>query len=380
MGNEAKGRMILLVAGLATFFLMGALQAVYGPALPVLARETGRSISSVSVLFTVHWIGAAAGVAAMFALGNRLTPRILVLSLACGAALLGAGQGWAVTLAGAFLAGLGQGCAAVVFNPRLLVLFGRRGPAMLSLINALFGAGAILAPLAFVAVGGAYGLVFLALAVALVVVALGAQDVGRAPPTLPASPLRPDWVILALGAFGVGFEACLIGLGPTALIRAGAGESHAAEMLSAFFVAFLLARIALTLAAHLIAPMLLFVLSVAGIAVCMAAAAVLPPDWLFVLSGAFAATIFPGYFVEGMARMGNGPRVSPLIVAGGLAGGIVMPWLLARLVEGMGPLGFFIVMAVMAAGVTLAALAALLLRPVAQLGAITAGSADGPAV
>ncbi|MFN7051375.1 MAG: MFS transporter [Gemmobacter sp.] len=362
MSDEAKGRMILLAAGMATYFLMGALQAVYGPALPVLSRETGRSISEVSMLFSVHWIGSAAGVAAMFALGNRMTPRLSVLSLACGAGLLGAGLGWSVTLLGAGLAGLGQGCAAVVFNPRLLALFGRRGPAMLSLINALFGAGAILAPLAFVAVGGAYGLVFLALGAALLVVVLGAQDVGRAPPAQSASALRPDWVILGLGAFGIGFEASLIGLGPTALIRAGASEAHAAELLSAFFVAFLLARVALTLGAHLIAPFLLYLISVAGVAGCMAAAVVLPPDWLFVLAGAFAATIFPGYFVEGMVRMGNGARVAPLVVAGGLAGGIVMPWVLARLVEDMGPRGFFAVMAGLALAVTLTAGLVLLLR------------------
>ncbi|MFD1808143.1 hypothetical protein ACFSHQ_08255 [Gemmobacter lanyuensis] len=45
----------------------------------------------------------------------------------------------------------------------------------------------------------------------------------------------------------------------------------------------------------------------------------------FVLSGAFAATIFPAYFVEGVARMGSGPRVAPLIIAGGWWGASACP-------------------------------------------------------
>ncbi len=355
MSDESKGRMVLLVAGMATFLLMGALQAIYGPALPVLARETGRDLAEVSILFTVHWVGSAGGVAAMFALGPRVTPRRVVLILALGALLLGAGLGWNAMLAGAVASGFGQGCAAVVFNPRLLAAFGRRGPAMLSLINAVFGAGAIVAPLAFVAVGGAYGLVFLSLAAALAVVAVGAQDVARVAPSDRGHGLRPDLAILAFGAMGIGLEASLIGLGPAALVRSGVSETHAAELLSAFFLAFLLARLALTVTAHLIAPFRLYLLSVAGVAASMAAALILSPGLMFVLSGAAAATIFPGYFVAATARMGSDPRVSPLIVAGGLVGGIGMPFALARLAPMLGERGFFLVLALLATAVLVAA-------------------------
>lgn len=362
MTEMQKGRIQLLLAGMATFFLMGALQAVYGPALPVIARETGRAVADVSILFTVHWVGSAAGVAAMFALGRRMTPRMLVAVMALGAVLLGLGWGWPVTLLGASLAGFGQGCAAVVFNPRLLALFGRRGPAMLSMINAIFGAGAILAPLAFVMMGGAYGLVFLAVGVALLIVAAGAQDVGRPPVETSTAPLRADWAILAFGAFGIGFEAVLIGLGPSALVRNGYSEAAAAEFLSAFFMAFLLARTVLTFAAHRIAPFTLYALSISGVAVSMLLALALPPGWPFVVAGAFASLIFPAYFVEGMARMGHGPRVSPLIIAGGLVGGIGMPFVLARVAEVMGPNGLFLLLAGLASATAVVALIVLIQR------------------
>ncbi len=360
--GPVAGRNLLLWVGLLTFLLMGGLQAVYGPALPMLARETGRALAEVSVVFTVHWLGSAAGVAASFALGTRMTPRVVVLALACGAGLLGSGLGWPVTLVGAALSGFGQGGAAVVFNPRLLTAFGARGPAMLSLINAIFGAGAIVAPMALVWLGGAYGLVFLALAVGFAVLAFAAQDSARAPLPEGGPGFQPDWAILGFGACGIGLEAALIGLGPAALVRGGATEAQGAEAMSAFFVAFLAARMVQTAIAHRIAPFTLYTLSVAGVALSMALATLLPPMWLFVVSGACAATIFPSYFVEAVRRMGTSPRVSPAIIAGGLVGGISLPFILARVTETMGPRGFFQVMAVLAAVVAVAAIGALVTR------------------
>lgn len=41
MEMTARDRGVLLAAGMAVFVLMGAVQAVYGPALAVIARETG---------------------------------------------------------------------------------------------------------------------------------------------------------------------------------------------------------------------------------------------------------------------------------------------------------------------------------------------------
>lgn len=360
MTEAAKGRMQLLGVSLVLFTLMGALQAIYGPALPMLARETGRPLAEVSVVFTVHWVGSAAGVGVMFLLGPRITPRVVAMALMLGAGLLGSGLGWGVTLAGASLAGFGQGCAAVVFNPRLLSVFGARGPAMLSLINAIFGAGAIVGPLVLVLVGGAFGLVFLSLAVAFALLLPVAQDLGWAKLASGQAPFRPDPAILAFGACGIGFEAALIGLGPAALVRSGATETQGAEAMSAFFMAFLLARLALTFVAHRIAPMVLYLFSVAGVALCMGLALWMPPYWPYVLSGGFVALVFQAYFVEATLRMGQNPRVSPAIIAGGLCGGISLPFVLAQVTEAMAPGGFFLLMAVMSALVTCVALVSLM--------------------
>jgi MFS transporter, FHS family, glucose/mannose:H+ symporter len=52
---------------------------------------------------------------------------------------------------GIVIFGMGYGIATVVFNPRVLRAFGAKGPSMVSLLNAMFAVGAIVAPLGFVA-------------------------------------------------------------------------------------------------------------------------------------------------------------------------------------------------------------------------------------
>ena len=61
----------------------------------------------------------------------------------------------------------------------------------------------------------------------------------------------------------VGLEACLIGLGPTALIQAGETEATSARLLSLFFVAFLAARMALVFAAQYIPSFTLYAVAMA---------------------------------------------------------------------------------------------------------------------
>lgn len=346
----------LLFAGMATFILMGAGQSLYGPAVPVFARDFGLSLSGASGVISAHWVGCFIGVGAMFAAGHLATPRRLLLVMALGAALMAVGWGWAVTLAGALVFGMGYGCATVLFNPRFLAAFGARGPAMLSLLNATFGIGAIIAPLVFVALHSQPGLSFALVAGLAALVLIGASDDGKVAPEAGAQGgVRPDWAILAFGAVGVGMEACLIGLGPAALLRVGETEAAAAGLLSAFFVAFLAARVMLTFCAHLIAPFSLYMLALAGMALCLLGGAVVAPALFYVPAGAFASMVFPGYFVEAARRMGRDARVAPVVIGAGLIGGISAPLLLAQALDRAGDRAFFWLLGGIAAVVLLLA-------------------------
>lgn len=355
----------LLFAGIFTFALMGAGQSLYGPALPAFAREFGLTVAQVGWVVSALWIGSALGVALMFFRGRHVTPRHALGVMIVGSGIVASGIGWWPTLAGSVIFGMGYGISTVVFNPRVLRAFGAKGPSMVSLLNAMFAVGAIAAPLAFVAIGSDPHLAFGAVAVLAAVIWLGAGTSGREEEEagrVATKPYRFRAGLLCFGVVCIGVEACLIGLGPTALITAGASEETAARALSGFFVAFLIARTALVFVAHLVPPFAIYAGAMTGAAVCALGAVVLPAVPFFMAMGAFAGLFFPGFFVTASRVMGDDPRVTPTIIAAGLVGGISSPVILGWLVAGMGERGFFQIMA----GVTLvtAVVAIALLRRV----------------
>lgn len=360
----------LLFAGVFTFILMGAGQSLYGPALPAFARDFGLTVAQAGWLVSALWIGSATGVALMFFRGRGVTPRHALGTMAVGAALIAAGPGWWGTLLASVIFGTGYGISTVVFNPRVLKAFGAKGPSMVSLLNAMFAVGAIAAPLVFVAIGSSPRLAFGMVALLCALIWAFAGTSGRAEEAGTAAATRPyrlRLVILGFGTIAIGIEACLIGLGPTALIRAGATEAQAAQALSAFFVAFLLARSALVFTAHLIPSFLIYAGAMIGAALCAVAATLLPPVPFFVGIGLFGGLFFPGFFVTAVRQMGDDPRVTPTIIAAGLVGGISSPVILGTLVDGMGDRGFFQIIAVVT--VLTSATAILLARRMLRLAA-----------
>lgn len=368
MRQLLKANAGLLAAGIATFMLMGAGQALLGPALPVFARDFGLSDGTAGLVVSAFWIGCAIAVGGMYLRGRRITPRHGLAVIALGAALMAAGLGWWGTLLGAAVFGAGYGTCTVVFNPRVLKAFGGHGTAMLSLLNATFGLGAIASPLAFLALGQSPTLAFGACAIAAALIWLAAGPAGRTGAASdtqgPLSPFRPRFGFLLFAVFGIGLEAALIGLGPTALIAAGEPEARAAALLSGFFAAFLGARVLLVFTAHLIDPFRLYTGAMAGAAVLALVAALSSPALGFVALGFCAALFFPSFYVAATRLMGDDPRVAPLIIAAGLVGGIFGPVLLGSVMGHLGERGFFWLALGIAVPVTLAALATLRRMPV----------------
>jgi len=357
-----KTNLALLLVGVTSFVLMGAGQSLYGPALPAFSRAFDISLGTAGLLVSAHWVGCALGVAAMFIWGRMITPRVVVVAMTLGAALIATRLGWGVTLVGAIVFGAGYGGATVVFNPRVLRAFGVRGPAMLSLLNATFGIGAIGAPLVFVALGNNPALTFSVFAVFGAIIVAAAGAVGKAETSSNSTstlPFRPHWPILSFGMVAISIEACLIGLGPSALIKAGETEVEAAQLLSAFFIAFLVARVMLIFVAHRIASFTLYTLAVIGACLSALSAAMWLPGPSFIAMGIFAGLFFPSEYVTAARKMGDDPRVAPTIIAAGLVGGIFAPLVLAPLLEIMDERGFFWAIAAITGALGLAALASL---------------------
>lgn len=368
MRELLKTHAALLFAGVASFILMGAGQSLYGPVLPAFSRAFGLDVSTVGLLVSAHWVGCAAGVGAMFLAPTKIGPRHVLAAMLVGALLLAWGANFSIALAGGFLFGAGYGAATVVFNPRVLRAFGPRGPAMLSLMNAAFGIGAIIAPLGYVALNSNPAPTFAICAALIAVVWLLAGRAGENSATAPpsaAAPFAPHWPILIFHGLAIAIEACLIGLGPTALIRAGVAEVRAAELLSAFFIGFLLARLILTFIAHRLD---VFGVGATALTLCGIAslfAATISPSAGFVVMGLCAGVFFPTIYVAASGTMQGHPRTAVAIIAAGMVGGIFAPLILSPLLPYMGDVGFFWVFGVLALAMGAAgfALRATLLAP-----------------
>ena len=348
MRELLKANAGLLIAGLATFVLMGAGQSLYGPALPAFSRLFSVTIATAGLLVSAHWIGCAIGVGGMFFVGPRVSPRHVLLMMGIGAAVIATGAGWWTTVLGAVIFGIGYGCATVVFNPRILRAFGERGTAMLSLLNATFGIGAIAAPLVFVALGNNPATTFAICAGMAAVIWLGAGPASKSDTiteTGAEKAYQLQLPILGFGLLAVGLEAILIGLGPAALIAAGETEVHAAELLSVFFLAFLASRVGLVFVAHILPSFSLYILAIAGTFISALTAVFFDAGTSFVTMGAFAGIFFPSFYVTAARKMGESPRVAPTIIAAGLVGGIAAPLLLSPWLGALGARGFFWVVA-----------------------------------
>lgn len=357
-----RTKYLLLATGIAGFVLLGLAQAVFGPVLPVYSRVFGLEISSVGWVLSVFWAGSLTAVGAVYLAPATLGPKTGLIAAAAGTALLALMSNWAVVLVGAALFGFGYGVIAAVWNPRVLAAFGPRGPAMMSLMNALFTLGAIAAPQMFLVLGqepSAVFWVFTAYAGAILLATLAMGDT-RAAPAASGSDGRIDWSILGFACLGIGLESSLVGLGPTGLVKAGATPEQAAKLLSLFFIAYLVARLSLVLIAHRIAPFAIYVAAVILLSALTLAALMGETAFWFPFMGFACGYIFHGEYLTGLRRMGGTTRVSALLLAAGMAGAIVMPVVISQALGGLGRLGFFQI--ILAIALTLAVLGALSLR------------------
>lgn len=331
----------LLIAGHATFILMGAAYALYGPALPIYRDMFGLAAGAAGLMVSAHWVGAFAAVAAQMA-NVRFTERHALGLLAAGAAIIAAQPGWAVMVLGAAVLGAGYGLCATLYNRRYLIEFGARGPAMVGVVNAVFGVGAIAAPLVLVALGNVPMPVFAGVAVLMLAVLPIARP-GPAEARQGADPLRlrPEMVLAALT---IGCEALSTGLGPTGLVGRGLGQAAAGTWTSAFFIAFMAGRISLYWVADRVPARRLLRVALAGLALASIAALVLPGPG-YVAAGLFTGLLFPSLFVVASGAMGSSQRATSTIIISGLAGGIVMPALFGGLIALVGAAVLFALLA-----------------------------------
>ncbi|MFJ1967960.1 MFS transporter [Streptomyces sp. NPDC087903] len=346
-----------VLASCVGFVLIGALQALYGPAIPALREEFGLTPSAAGLGLSAHFVGGVAGVLLFDRLYGRIGNRRILgasyLLMAVGAAGFALAPTWPTALATALLAGLGFGGIDYGLNQLFATGFGDRSAAMLNILNAHFGVGAILGPVLIGVVGAEhYPAVFLAFAVANLPLLLCLRGVRDRPPTpardLPAPAAGGGQVLgrslgsvlavfVALYVLHVGIEAGVGGWEPTHLETVGYGSGVAATATSVYWLMmtagrFLVAPIALRFSAQAI-----ITVSCVGMTVCLLLASVRElAAYAYAGVGLFIAPIFPTGLPWLNRAAPRARRAGALVIAASMVGGVAAGPLLGRAIEGAG--------------------------------------------
>ncbi|MFC5143234.1 MFS transporter [Streptomyces aureoversilis] len=344
-----------VAASCAGFVLIGALQSLYGPAIPALREEFGLTPSAAGLALSAHFVGGVTGVLLFNRIHGRTGNRVLLGSsyalMALGSAAFAFAPVWPVALVAALVTGLGFGGIDYGLNQLFAVGFGHRSTAMLNVLNAHFGIGAVAGPALIGLLGpDRYPVVFLAfaaLAAALVLFLKGVGDkdpaaagAATAPGGPPRAPGRNGRAVLLLGAFvllyvvHVGVEAGVGGWEPTHLETVGYGAATAASATSVYWLMLTAGRfLVVPLAVRLSEPVIV-VVSCAGMTVCAAAAAApgLAP-YAYAGVGLFIAPVFPTALPWLNRTVPTARRAAAYVIAASMVGGVAAGPALGRAIE-----------------------------------------------
>jgi MFS transporter, FHS family, glucose/mannose:H+ symporter len=142
---------LLTLTGFGSFTVVAALVAMYGPSLPELQLEFSLNEASAGLIVSSHFLGTFIGTLASAFLQTSLTLRfrflLATLLIASSSWLLALTPDWTLFLLAAGLRGFGAGVLFTDINGLFATGFGVRSTAMLSLVNAAYGAGSFLGPI-----------------------------------------------------------------------------------------------------------------------------------------------------------------------------------------------------------------------------------------
>ncbi|MDQ0686254.1 FHS family glucose/mannose:H+ symporter-like MFS transporter [Streptomyces achromogenes] len=362
-----------VVASCFGFVLIGALQALYGPSIPALREEFGLSPSAAGLGLSAHFAGGVVGVLLFDRrfgrTGNRRILAVAYLLMAAGAAGFALAPDWPFAILAALLAGIGFGGIDYGLNRLFATGFGRRSTAMLNILNAHFGVGAILGPAVIGAVGSEhYPALFLAFALAnlpLLFCLRGVKDHTPQPAfadtgaaatasaaTASADSVSPDTggttpvgaalrsvlaVFVTLYVLHVGIEAGVGGWEPTHLESVGYGAGAAATATSVYWLMMTLGRFLAAPVALRFSAQAIITVSCAGMTACLLLAAI--PDvapYAYAGVGLFIAPIFPTG-LPWLSRVAPGARrAGAIVMAASMLGGVAAGPALGKIIEWSG--------------------------------------------
>lgn len=337
-------------AGFAIFVLLGAVQAMYGPSIPALRADFHLSAPVAGLLLSAQFWGAVIGVVAYGAARTYVSTAwrlgIAMSSVLFGCGLLGFAANWPMALGAALAIGIGSGALIVALNTVFATGFGRRSTAMVNLLNAAYGGGAVLGPVGVaVAPNNSFRPVFLAAALSALLLVLPAL---RMPQTEIADG-GVSWpqgrravavlaVFLLIFLLYDGLESDIGGWAATQLRFNGFSGAAAANITALFWGALTVGRIVLAPVTQRFAPHHLLTLQLLAVAVVMVLAhrSDLVPA-AYTVTGLLLAPIFPVLFVWVQRTFPLVRSAASLVLFAALCGGAAFPPLVGKLIGATSP-------------------------------------------
>jgi len=339
------------VASCVGFVLIGMIQALYGPAIPGLRHQFGLSPSAAGLGLSLHFAGGVAGVLAFNAIHSRISNRALLVwgygLMAVGGAGFALAPNWPLALAAAFLCGLGFGGIDYGLNQLFAVGFGNRSTAMLNVLNAHYGVGAVLGPVLVAWLGPddypyAFGV---CAALAAVLAFAGSSGVRTRVSDDP--PARTGGVGLGLSRVLVGFlvlyilnvavEASVGGWEPTHLETVGYTAAVAASATSVYWLMMTAGRFLVVPITLRYSPERILAVCAVGMTVCLLLTlvkGVAPVAYAGV--GLFIAPVFPTGLSWLNRALPQAERAGAWVMAASNVGGVAAPPLLGVGIEAAG--------------------------------------------
>ncbi|MER6121283.1 MFS transporter [Streptomyces sp. NPDC001795] len=349
--TSAAGRLFSRPAAVAScvgFVLIGMLQALYGPAVPGLRPEYGLSPSDAGLGLSLHFTGGVAGVLVFNTIHHWISNRTLLAAsyglLAAGGAGFALAPNWPLALAASFLGGLGFGGIDYGLNQLFAVGFGERSTAMLNVLNAHFGIGAVLGPAVIAWTGpGHYAYAFGACAVlagALMLCTGGVRTQAVDAPSEAPGSLGLSRILvgfLALYILNVAVEAGVGGWEPTHLETVGYSATAAASATSVYWLMMTAGRFLVVPITMKHSPERILTVCAAGMTACLLLALVkgLAPV-AYAGVGLFIAPVFPTGLPWLNRALPQAKRAGAWVIAASMIGGVAAPPLLGVGIEASG--------------------------------------------
>lgn len=349
------------IAYFAAFFILGATIASLGPTLPYLAENTGASIASLGLLFTLRSGGYLVG----SLLGGRLYDhlpghRLLGMAILTGALTLGIIpqiSSFAIIIALMLLIGLAESTLDVGSNTQLVWVHGARSGPYLNGMFLFAGIGGTLSPLLLSSVGGTLGYRILALAGLPVALwafftpspARQAQEEDR--PAGMFSPLL--FVLFCLLTFiFIGGEVGFSGWIYSYAYELGLGTEQTAGLLTSFYwLGITLGRVAAIFISSRFKPSRIVLANLTGLVASLSLILLNPSSqtllWIGSLGfGFFLAPVFPTTFAYLERKTPITGTAAGFLWASGSFGAMIYPWVMGLQLANTGPVSIMVTLAV----------------------------------